>query len=396
VKNFPHQYNDFSKLRQTLEAIRDLGDAGRDVADDGVLGYELARRGIYTFRALEGPLEARIAAEQAKPIGRQGPRTAGREMPRTLAYLGWLDADWRLTATGQAFLATTPGSEAERTAWQQAILDLTLEEERSVSHPVRILLRLVADHEVVARRGLELALEARDDSEAEYQRIRALLALSPNDRLRAIGVTKHQVANAVKILPSFAEQANLIHRASRQLPYRLTEAGHAALAEGIVARPVELRPEIRAPRRRRVRGAPRPASARSVAAGTAATPDEWSSLSHEEQIAATRLRFERTARHQELLRQLIEALSQRDGERLEDPASFDLLDVPSGDGPLTLFELKTIDTDALTQTRLAVGQLLSYEHLVVRPRWPGRDVRRVAVFEAQSTMTCRPSWPKSG
>jgi hypothetical protein len=381
VKNFPHQYNDFPKLRQTLEAIRDLVAADQDVADDGVLGYELARRGIYTFRALEGPLEARIAAEQAKPTGSQGPRTAAREMRRTLAFLGWLDAAWRLTESGQAFLATAPGSEAERTAWQQAILDLTLEEEGSVSHPVRILLRLVADDEVVARHGLELALEARDDSEAEYERIRALLPLSPNDRLRAIGATEHQVANAVKILPSFAEQANLIHRASPQLPYTLTEAGHAALGEGIVARPVELRPEIRAPRRRRTRGAPRRASARSAEAGTAATPDDWSSLSHEEQIAATRLRFERTARHQELLRQLIEALSQLDGERLEDPASFDLLDVPSGDGPLTLFELKTIEADELTQTRLAVGQLLSYEHLVVRPRWPGRDVRRVAVFE---------------
>ena len=144
------------------------------------------------------------------------------------------------------------------------------------------------------------------------------------------------------------------------MPYRLTEAGRAALGEGFAAWPVALRDEVRARRARRARGAPRAAQADQIGRLAAADPEAWQSLSHEEQIAATRLRFERTVRHQRLVAQLLQLLQRYESECFEDSASFDLLWVPSARAPITLFEVKTLESDELTQTRLAVGQLLSY------------------------------------
>lgn len=381
MKNFPHQYNDFTKLRATLETIRDLNEAGEDVGDDGVLGYELARRGIYTFSGPNLPLEQLIAQAQAKPPGSQGPRTAAREMRRTLRYLGWLDADWGVTNEGSAFLETATGTGEWLAEWQRALLNLALGDDGNVSHPVRILLRLVADNEIIERHGAELALEARDDSDAEYQRINALVGLSEGERIRRLGTTEYQVANARKILPSFAEQANLIERTSRGAPYTLSEAGRAALGEGFTARPVEIRRTAPAERRRRVAGAPRRVRARDVARPAAGDPEGWTSLSREEQIAATRLRFERTTRHQDLVRALAGLLEAEGVELYEDSSSYDVLHVPPASAPITIFEVKTLEADELTQTRLAVGQLLSYEYLNVRPRWEGRDVQRAVVYE---------------
>jgi hypothetical protein len=381
MKNFPHQYNDFAKLRATLETIRDLNEQGADVGDDGVLGYELARRGIYTFRGPELPLEDRIALEQTKPSGNQGPRTAAREMRRTLLYLGWLNWSWRITEEGLDFLATVAGSEPELLKWQGALLNLAVGEEGELSHPIRILLRLVADNEIVERQGAELALEARDDTHAEYRRISALVGLPEAERIRQLGTTEYQVANARKILPAFAEQANLIHRTSQTTPYTLTEAGRAALGEGFDARAVEIRPAARAKRRRRVAGAPRRVRAGDVATPAAGDPEGWTALSPEEQIAATRLRFERTTRHQELVRALLVLLDADDIELYEDSSSYDVLHIPTEPAVITIFEVKTLETDELTQTRLAVGQLFSYEHLNVRPRWEGRDVRHAVVYE---------------
>src|SRR5919197_36850 len=120
MKNFPHQYNDFAKLRATLETIRDLNEQGADVGDEGEL-----------------------------------------------------------------------------------------------SHPIRILLRLVADNEIVERQGAELALEARDDTHAEYRRISALVGLPEAERITQLGTTEYQFANARKILPAFAEQGTLKHRTSQ-------------------------------------------------------------------------------------------------------------------------------------------------------------------------------------
>jgi hypothetical protein len=134
-------------------------------------------------------------------------------------------------------------------------------------------------------------------------------------------------------------------------------------------------------RGRRLRGAPRTARADRIRRDAAGDPEGWATLSREEQIAATRLRFERTRRHQNVVATLLELLEEDGVELLEDGASFDLLRVANEPAALRIYEVKTLESDDLTQTRLAIGQLLSYEHLNVRPRYPGRDVELAVVYE---------------
>ena len=69
MKNFPHQYNQLSKLRGTLAAVLDLNAAGESANNDGVLGFELARRQIYGFRSLDvsgDEVEVRARIEECK------------------------------------------------------------------------------------------------------------------------------------------------------------------------------------------------------------------------------------------------------------------------------------------------------------------------------------------
>ena len=75
-----------------------------------------------------------------------------------------------------------------------------------VSHPYRILLRLVSDNPGIEIRKLMLAFEARDDSAAEYERVTDLIGMDFLALRQAIGVEQASAANAVKILPSIAVQ----------------------------------------------------------------------------------------------------------------------------------------------------------------------------------------------
>ena len=87
VKNYPNQVSNVSRIKAALRVIKQLDQAGSDVSDDGVLGYEAARERAYTFRnmpadASDGAIAQRIVAEQTKPPGNQGPRTfAPRDAP---------------------------------------------------------------------------------------------------------------------------------------------------------------------------------------------------------------------------------------------------------------------------------------------------------------------------
>jgi len=252
VKNFPHQYNDLRKLRATLETVRALNEAGRDTQDDGVLGYELARRRIYGFRGLDytgdaatvdARLEARIAEEEQKPTGQQGARTAAREMRRTLRYLGWLEENGAdLTSAGEALLDTPEGSDEERGLMQQAIASIAVaDRDGRISHPVQVLLKLIDEVDFYSRSGMELALEAADDSVGEFRRIADLAELDEEARvteLKALGWTTSQLANAVKILPAFAEQSGLM-TVDGTGRYILTDAGRRALGRAVVTTPPE-------------------------------------------------------------------------------------------------------------------------------------------------------------
>jgi len=381
MKNFPHQYNQLHLLRETLVTIRDLNEFGRDVSDDGVLGYELARRAVYSLRNFDGNIEARIAAEQAKPAGSQGARTAARELRRTLQYLSFLDSHLIVTQEGRQFLLAAEGSPEERATWHTALLDMAVPDQLGqVSHPIRILLRLVGHFGNLMREELALALEAADDTQAEFDRITGLIPLQDAIANHRLQVSEFQLANAVKILPALAEHTGLIARQGPNFPYSLTDAGRNALDVAFEVGPVAVGPRFRrAPARDRggVRTLPPdPTIPRA--------PDDaaWNTLTADDQVTAIRLRFERTARHQATLRRLADLL-RATFQLFEGTASFDLVALREAhpDESLVLFEIKSLEADAHTQARLAVGQLAYYEYFVVTGRWRGRGIRKAVVFD---------------
>lgn len=154
VRNFPHQINQIPKLIGAMIVAGDLLDHNSDLGDDGVYGYALARRGIYTFRGLAEPSEeqltSRINEEQQKPRGSQGARTFARDLRRTLLLLGFLEKEgevtFQLSATATSILALgdqiTPES---RQLWTNALLSMELlGEEPSPLHPTQAMLRIAA------------------------------------------------------------------------------------------------------------------------------------------------------------------------------------------------------------------------------------------------------------
>lgn len=392
MKNFPHQYNDLRKLRATLETARDLAGEGADSNDDVVLGYELARRRIYGFRGLDYEADdqtvaehiaQRIEDEQDKPAGNQGARTAAREMRRTLRYLGWLDeAGTELTPAGEALLATPEGSDEELILMQQAISSIAVaDRDGRVSHPIQILLRLLDEVEFDSRGGMELALESTDDSVVEFRRVVTLAGLPADERiaqLKGLGWTDSQLANAIKILPAFAQQSALITTDGTGR-FILTDAGRRAIGRATVRVDATKRVARRTERRRRRATSVATRDAEQVARHRRLLAAERRVLTPEEQALAAELLYERTERHQVLVRKIATACGR--GEFHEDAAAYDLLVDLDPRAPLVLIEVKTIAGDAALQIRGAVGQLLYYEYFAVAEAFPGRTVRRLVVVD---------------
>ena len=395
IKNFPHQYNDLSKIRATAEQYAALQAGGADTTDDGEFGYALARARVYRFRDLnyDAPadevaraLEVRIAQESGKPQQSQGARTAAREMRRTLRALGWIDERGEMTEEGERILKTRQGSEDEQLMVQVSLMKVTVQDaEGRISHPLQILLQLIEDFRFPSRSGMELALVARDDTLSEYRRISRLAVLAPEERRQALGATEYQMANAVKILPAFLLQAGLVTQdgsghyvtttAGRALLKRTAEQGGVAFASPNSGGRAGNRQA-----RRRLTSRPAAKRVEEIGQDRLLGMQNGAPLSPEEQAEARGLLMERTRRHQELVRKL--ARYGQDAEAFENPLAYDLLFVPRDPNlPAQLWEAKTIDGDAPAQVRNAVGQLHYYEHFHVRPHWADREVLKAAAFD---------------
>ncbi|OBF96335.1 hypothetical protein A5773_12980 [Mycobacterium sp. 852014-52450_SCH5900713] len=383
MKNYPNQASNFARVRGTLEVIRQVNEAGQNPLDDGVLGLEAARRGVYEFRGLpfaqisQEQLEQRLQEETAKPASNQGTRTFARELRRTLRNMGWIDGDCELTDAGEALLATAPASLEERALLAEGLLRIAVTDQNDhTSHPVYVLLELLSVGPSQYRRGLELALEARDDSQAEIDRVKALYKLSPDDRQQALGISEHQRNNAVKIFPTLAKTAGLV-----------VEDGHGVFSlspDGwsVLGMPIGQVPEAILTRAKVTYTEGKQVTTATVATKVPDKPPKF--LSEDEQKKAADRLQERTVNHQKLVRDFSHLIGDDVGSLYEDPFSYDLLWVPSeAEGsPCFLFEMKTIHNDADFQARLALGQLAYYAYFRVSVKWPTHTVVRCAVFDA--------------
>ena len=66
MKNFPHQFNDLTKLFNALAVVRGLIRNQTPLTDEN-FGEQLTREGIYTYRNRELSIDEFLQAEQQKP-----------------------------------------------------------------------------------------------------------------------------------------------------------------------------------------------------------------------------------------------------------------------------------------------------------------------------------------
>jgi len=373
MKNFPHQFNDIEKLFNALAVAKQLIDNNTPLTDEN-FGEQLTREGIYTYRDKTLSIDQFLQREKQKPKASRGHLTVSRDIRRFLELLGFIvvldgNKNSRVTTTGKQLLTATSVEQA-RQLWKNALLQLGLEGiDGEISHPYRILLKIVNTFPGIETPKLMLALEAENDSEEEFERTSALANLSIDEIIQETGTSAAMAANAAKILPGIAEQLNDIERISS----RAYPIGHIIITEDEIS--TEEEPDV--PTKER-------ATFRKVSSGDIAkdpTINVISSVSID-LSDAIKIRQKRLAEHQAIVR-LLAILNEKCGFQLFE-GKFDCLGI-KGDTAL-LYEVKTIlerATDQEKQTVKGVGQLKYYKFSIVEQQMGLSDIREILVFSTK-------------
>ena len=89
MKNFPHQFNDLTKIFNALLAIKQLIDEETALKDEN-FGELLTRNEIYTYRDKSLTIDEFLALEEEKPKANRGYLTVARDIRRLFELLGFL------------------------------------------------------------------------------------------------------------------------------------------------------------------------------------------------------------------------------------------------------------------------------------------------------------------
>jgi len=393
MKGFPNQVADLGKIAMAIRALVELVDRDENARDDGVYGPALVRAGVAGTGHRPMPIEQYIREQLRKEPSNQSFRTTARGLRELFRLFGFIDDSGgrvQILDTGrQAAAYAGQAMDAEQiNFWRRVIRNMTHADANGQrSHPYQVLLRLVARKPGITRAKCALALEARDDSPAELERIVRLADLEEDVICRQIGVSNANWDNAKKVFPKFAEQLSDVIR--RGQSFVLTEApGHTD------APARELRAaEPRAPRYAARPGPRAPRASREVTpdtigrAGTAETFDEVEiplNLDPAAAREAVRLRLDRLRRHNLIVRALAGRMRQAGARLYEDP--FDVLALIERVG--ILVEVKTLDgsaADERDRVQEALAQLLYYEAFVTAPVAGEAEIHKVACFERPIT-----------
>jgi len=215
MKNFPHQFNDLTKLYNALEVAHKLLSDQIPLSDEN-FGELLTRKGIYTYRDKTLTVDQFLVLEKEKPASNRGYLTVSRDIRKFFEIANLITLDnsktGTLTALGNNLLAAE-FDEDRNDLWRKAMLGMTLKStSNELSHPYRILIKLVSSFPGIETTKLMLALEANNDSDSEFQRLVELSELPLSEIITRVGTTESNAANAVKILPGIAEQLGDIER----------------------------------------------------------------------------------------------------------------------------------------------------------------------------------------
>ena len=370
MKNFPHQFNDLDKSYEALRIAKQLIDDEIPLNDNNY-GRQLTIEGVYTYRETALSVEEYFQSQQDNSSSYRGYETASRETRRFFQYLGFLiiDEDKNGTLSPLANqLLETETDEKRREIWKTALLQLTLEADGEISHPYRILLRLVNTFPGIETSKLLLALEAENDSDEEFERIAGFIDLPLEEIVENVGTTRRTADNAVKILPGIAVQLGDIERIRKRAGSRAYPVNQIVTEDGIIT---EGQTET----------ARRTAPIRQVTAEEIAPTPNFQDIPSIpiDPTEANRMRQKRFTEHQQIVRLLGRINVDHGFEIFED--RFDCVATKSD--TVLLYEVKTIlesFTDQEKQTLTAVGQLKYYEFSEVQPKWHDANIEQIVVF----------------
>lgn len=389
MKGFPNQVADLEKIATAMRTLMQLADAGRNPRDDGVYGPELVRAGVAGTGHTPRPVEAYIREQLRKDASRQSFRTTARGLRELFRLLGFIDdtggrvqvLDLGRQAAG---FASAPLDDMQKQFWRRVIRNMT----HTGSHPYQVLLRLVAQKPGITRAKCALALEARDDSPGELDRIVHLVDLTEEQICRQIDVSESNWDNAKKVLPKFAEQLGDVIRTGHTYVLAAAPGGAAAGAAEPGREQAPARREPREARPRAPRGSRQVTPETIGRAGTAERFDEVEIPPNIDPAAAreaVRQRLDRLRRHNLIVQALASRLGDAGAELFEDP--FDVLAMLDDVG--ILGEVKTLDgsaADERDRVQEALAQLLYYEAFVAAPLVGEAAIHKIACFEAPITM----------
>jgi hypothetical protein len=371
VKNFPHQFALPQRFIDALTATAAFVEAGGVLSNQWEYGEALVRAGVKNLRGL-GTVDERLIADAQKPADDQGTRAAARDIRRSLVLLGFLSTNYEITAAGQEILGAP--TNAKPALLREALLQLRLGKAPNVGRPYQLLLRLLNDHPGMPWANSLLALEAQDDSDAEYARVSALAERSPQEVIEALDLTLPSARNARKILPSLARHLGDVRiEGARAFPTvndptsfgpdeeTVDEAGLKTIEAGGT-----LGPELTA----------------DAVAPDPAFEDQDEVLA--DLTVAVALRKKRTLEHQQLVRHFAGFLAAAGLALRANP--YDLL--ASDAGVWLLVEAKTLNgsvTDARRQGERALGQLRAYGFFDLPAVPDGVNLRFLALFSEEPT-----------
>jgi hypothetical protein len=399
MKGFPNQVADLEKIASAMGALATVVDSNSNARDDGVLGVALVRAGVAGTGHVPRPVDEYLREQLKKKESNQSFRTTARGLRELFRLLRLIDDSGGrvlLTENGRraAGFADSPLNPEQIGFWRKTLANFVhTGANGEESHPYQVLLRLVARKPGITRAKCALALEARNDSAEELERIVVLADLDEDVICRQIGVTKSNWDNAKKVLPKFAEQLGDVIRTGQSFVL----ADSPGRGEATVKAPPRSYTEPHTARRVEARQPASPTSPRAPRASRAVTPESIGRAGIAEQFdeveipldldperarEAIKQRLDRLKRHNLIVRALASRFQKAGANLFEDP--FDVLALFGATG--ILGEIKTLSGEAADErdrVQEALAQLLYYEAFVTAPVAGGAAIRKVACFESR-------------
>jgi hypothetical protein len=390
MKGFPNQISDLEKLTRALHVAAELLKNGKNVRSDEVFGEALVRSGVAGTGHKAMPIDDYLTEQKKKPASNRSFQTTARllrELFRVLDLVRDNGNQLYLTPAGEQILAQNEHGMTPKPlpAWRTVIHSMSHHGGYGgVSHPYQVLLRLLAKRPGLARAKCALALEAKDDSSDELDRIVSLSDLDEVEIRKQIGSTKSNWDNAKKILPSFAEQLGDATKSGQHMYLSSSPGEFVARTMKCEEDPGGFSLKDRPPK---------PRSARQVGvdtiarAGTLEDYDEIDFEASDSNTVQTRAKrrailLDRLKRHNLIVQRLADVCHGNGAELYEDP--FDCL--ACFEGRSLLVEVKSLDgseADERNRVREALSQLLYYEAFVTSPYVDNRTVLKIALFESK-------------